>query len=220
MADPGRQGGTAHSKAEAQERARASIRLASGPADDLIAGTMASAGLRHWAITAVCTAVTFPSPLVLALPTALLTRLLAFSACAVVGSVVFAAVAAGIRRPVYLTVTRDQLICYRVPKASRQPAAAQVLFRASLRAVCVSGNKYEEGRNRTIHFASRGPAAKDCPQQHGSRAWLEERRLRRAFQQPFTVDRSWYRELGEVMTALQAAGAEVHPALLDITLMP
>jgi hypothetical protein len=215
MADLGAQGGTAHSTAEAEEWAKSLIRLANGPADDIVAGTMASGGPGPRAIIGV---VVIASVLLTQAQLFLggLAREIATYYGYGVSGLITMLVLERIRHPVYLTVTQDELICYRVRKMSQQPARAGVLFRAPSCAVRVHGSKDKKGRRWAIGFASRGPGAKGrLPQQHRIRAWLE--RLRLVFRQPLTVDRSWFRELGEVMTALQASGAEVQPALLDIT---
>lgn len=217
MADQGMPGGTAHSKAEAEQQARASIRLANGPADDLIAGTMASVTIQGlWRALAIGLISVVVPALVLDSPLGFLAKWLAALAFLVVWTAITTPMLTR-RRPVYLAVTPDELICYRVPKISQQPAAAHVLFRVSPRAARVKGGTGKQGRTWTVSFASRGPGTKRrLPRQHPIRAWLTELRLYLALQ-PLTVDRSWFRELGEVMNALQASGAEVPSALLEIT---
>lgn len=153
MAGQGTQGGTAHSKAEAEEWAEASACLANGPADDLIAGTMASAVPGNWAFSAIMTTAMLPPALAVDLPVSVLNKLLAGFACAFVGSVISTVMAARMRRLVYLTVTQDEFICYRVPKMSQQPAGAEVLFRASPRAVRVKAARAR--RAGTGRYASR-----------------------------------------------------------------
>ena len=185
-----------HSTAEAEEWAKHLIRLADGPADDLVAGTMASARPGLLAIIGI---VVIGSTLLTLAQTLLggLARAIATYGGFGISGLITTFVLARMRRPAYLTITQDEIICYHVPKMSQQPARAGVLFRTSPSAVRVRGLK--KGGNWAIGFACRGP------EQQSIRAWLEEVRLRLAFQQSLTVDQSWFRELGEVMTALDGA---------------
>lgn len=197
MAYQGKQGGTAHSKAEAEEWAKSSVRLADGPADDLLAGTTATVGPGFWAALRIGIYTQTPTALAQFVPGAL-PRGLATFVCFVVFGLIAAVWLEGMRRPLYLAVTQDELICYRVPKMSQQPTRADLLFRAAPSTIRIDGRKDKKGRNWTVRFASRSPDAKDrLPQ--------------------LTVDRSWYRELHDVVAALRAADADVQPALLDIT---
>lgn len=210
MADLGAQGGIAHSTAEAEEWAKHLIRLGNGPADDLVAGTMASS---RPGLLAIIGTVVIVSTLLTQAQIFLggLAQAIATYGGFSISSLITTFVLTRMRRPAYLTVTQDEIICYHVPKMSQQPARARVLFRAPSSAIRVRGPRNKEGGNWAIRFACRGP------EQQSIQAWLKEVRLRLAFQQSLTVDRSWFRELGEVMTALQVSGAEVQPALLDIT---
>jgi hypothetical protein len=209
-ASDGKEGETAHSKTEAGERAMNAIRMAGGPANDLIAGTMASTIIpgARWII---------PFGMIGMAQTVVTSHLpggnLAGMLAAAVWGVIWAALP--LRRPVYLIVTQGELICYRVPEVSRQPARAKELFRMPPGAVRVKGRKYKEDKNTTVRFASRGPGGARPPR-HRSRAWPEGLRCL-ASRQPLAIDPSWHQELGEVLTALQAAGATIPPALLGIT---
>jgi hypothetical protein len=188
MAEQGAQDKTAHPKAEAEERAKASIRLANSPADDPTAGTMASVGPGFWAIIAAG-AITALAPILTQGLLSGLTEWLAAFGCSTV-SVGVAAAMLGKRRPVYLTVTEDELICYRVPKMNQQPSRAGVLFRMSPRTARLDGRKDKKGASWTINFASRSPSAKGRPQQHHTRVWPG---LHQSLQRSLTIDRSWYR---------------------------
>lgn len=193
--------GSADPKVAAEERAKDSIRMANGPADDLVAGTMASADPPMWTIVAFTSAAPFTLSLVPAL-TSGSARWIATTAAIVVygfGSAIIAElVFPRLRRPVYLAVTHDELIGYRVPKMSRRPAGADLRFRAPLSAVRIKGRKGKKNPYWVTRVASRGPGATG--------------RL-----PPLRIDQSWSGELCEVAIALQASGAQVQPALLDIT---
>lgn len=102
-----------------------------------------------------------------------------------------------LRRPVYLAVTRDEVLGYRMPRLRLRSMKTKLLFRAPLSAVRIEGHKAKKEQRWAIRVVYRGPAAKG--------------RLPR-----LTVGRFWLRELYEVVTALQVSGAEVHPALEGI----
>lgn len=203
-----------HSKEEAEEWAKSSIRLASGPADDLISGTIASLVRdvrgNRWSI-AIAMITTFLAICVWDLPVGFPARLLLEGLyCIVAGRILTKDMVDRTQRLVFLTVTQDELICYRMPKMSQQAAMASVLFRASPSDVRVKGRKGKSDRYWAISLASRGLGGKGRPWHRRIRAWLELR-------VQVLVYRPWYRELGEIMTALQASRAQVQPALLDIT---
>lgn len=188
----------AHSNAEAGEWAKNSIRMADGPADDLTAGTMASLSPAFWVILAAgACAGTVPMLLVSLMPDGIVRILTSFVIYGAFGGI--SAIWLGrMQRPVYLAVTQDELVCYRVPKTSQKPARADMLFRMSPCLIRITGKKDKEGRNWVIRVKSRTPGATG--------------RLR-----SLAVDRSWFRELDDVVAALHAAGAEVPPALQYIS---
>jgi hypothetical protein len=175
--------------------------MANGPVDDLVAGTMASADPPMWTVVALTATGSFTFVLVPSLTSGSARWIASAVTIAVFGfgtAVISELVFPRLRRPVYLAVTRDEVIGYRVPKISSQLARADLWFRAPPSAVRIKGREGRKSRDWVIRVASRGPGATG--------------RL-----PPLTVDRSWCRELCEVATTLQACGAEVRPALLDIT---
>jgi transposase len=190
------QDGTASFKAEAVERARNSIRLADGAADDLIAGTMASAD-PGW--VPFGEGLLFP---LLLLPLGLISGTAYWVAVAVMfvvfsfmAGVFSVAVLPRLRRPVYLVLTPGEFACYRVPKISRPPAGAELWFRAPPSAIRIAGRRAKADPTWTISVSSHSPGRKRRPR-------------------PLRVDGAWTRELYEVVTALHACGAKVQPALL------
>jgi hypothetical protein len=205
VASDGKEGEMAdYSQMEIEERARNAIRLADGPANDIIAGTMASVSPIVRGTIAFTVAGTIQAVVSSALPAGFLPGMVA---AGIFGGVV-ALVPGMLRRPVYIIVTPGEFICYRVSEMNQQPARAKVLFRASPRAVRVKCRKYKKGKdtNIRIRFASRGPGEARRQQSRHLDAW-----------QPLTVSPSWHQEFGEVLTALRAAGATMHPALLGVT---
>ena len=102
------------------------------------------------------------------------------------------------RAPVFVAVTRQQLICYRLSRMGNEPARVQ--FCAPLASVRITSLGSALPRWRSVRY--NGPGADD-------------RGLR------LNVHGRWRKDLEEVLAALQSSGAAVEPtprSVRDVTL--
>src|ERR1022692_2844060 len=161
-----------------RERAAPALQEAMEPGEKIIAGAAAGRGTSP-VVVALCVVGAGLFPLIVLLTNSGLTSH-KYWWLHLVDGLVFPLAAYFLQRPVFIAVTNRQFICYRLARLGHRPV--RMGFAAPLTAVRISSSR-RVLKWRSFRYSSPGAPS-----------------LR------FHLNRSWRKDLGAMMTALQAAG--------------